>query len=267
MISRSKHVPIGLIASIAFGVIMAHAQNAPAPAPAPIAQPAAEEQPELDPNDLTNPLADFPGAAAQKKPAGPVDPDLPQPFDATKVNSAVKSSPFGRTVNLSESLVLTGIANINGKAMATLMDKESKRTYVVSDEPNPQGWRLAEIKPTASIKFSQVKVNIGGEIVTIRHDNEAQDELMKKHKMTPGSGGSPPPSPPGNEKGFQRERRGPPPEVMERYNKLSDDAKGRLRKTFEDSRERIMNMSPEDRRTFMENNFKKIAEEDEKNRK
>ena len=133
--------------------------------------------------------------------------------------------------------------------------------------PIHRGWRLEEIKPTASIKFSQVKVNIGGEIVTIRHDNEAQDELMKKHKITPGSGASPPPPPSGNDKGFQRERRGPPPEVMERYNKLSDDAKSRLRKTFEDSRERIMNMSPEDRRTFMENNFKKIAEEDEKNKK
>lgn len=280
--SRSQHsfVKAAVVRLLALACLMSlplPGQDQPAPPPAPLPaqgeqpaaapnQPATENQDEPDVTDLTNPFADLGGAAAPKKPVGPIDPDLPQPFDVNSVTSAVKTSPFNRTVNLSESLVLTGLASIDGKPMATLMDKESKRTYVVSEEPNAQGWRLEEMKPTASIKFSQVKVNIGGEVVTIRHDNEAQEELMKKNKMTPGGGG-PPGGPPGGDRGFSRERRGPPPEAVERYNKLSDDAKNKLRKTFEENRERVMNMSPDDRRVFMENTFRKIAEDDEKNRK
>jgi hypothetical protein len=264
-----------LLCAVAFAATSGLAQQVPASAPAqtpatpvPAAQLTAEDQPEFDPSDLTNPLAEFSvGTTRPKKPTGPVDPDLPQPFDAASITTAVKASPFSRTVNLSDSLVLTGIASIDGKPMATLLDKEKGRSYIVSEEPNQQGWRLEEIKPTASIKFSQVKVNIGGEIVTIRPDSEAQSEALKKHKAAPGGGDSGPPPPSGGDKGFQRDRRGPPPEVIERYNRLSDDAKNRLRKTFEDSRERLMNMSPDDRRTFMESNFKKVAEEDEKSKK
>ena len=54
---------------------------------------------------------------------------------------------------------------------------------------------------------------------------------------------------------------------MQRYQALSDDAKNKLRKTFEESRERIMNMNPEERRSFMEKTFKSVAEEDEAKRK
>ena len=113
----------------------------------------------------------------------------------------------------------------------------------------------------------QVKVNVAGEIVTIRHDNEAQEESMKKHKTAPGGGPPPPSSNGGEDRGFKREHRGPPPEVMQRYQALSDDAKNKLRKTFEESRERIMNMNPEERRSFMEKTFKSVAEEDEAKRK
>lgn len=265
---------LGALALVATGAL-AQQTTVPAPSPAtappvieqPVAPaPAADEQPELDPNELTNPLADFAGGATvRKKPTGPVDPDLPQPFDAAVVTTAVKASPFSRTVNLSDSLVLTGIANIDGKAIATLMDKESKKTYVVSDEPNSQGWRLAEIKPTASIKFSQVKVNIGGEIVTIRHDDDAQNEMMKKGKMTPGGGPSGPPS--GGERGFSREHSGPSRESMERFNRMSPDAQNRMKTVFKENGERLMNMSPEDRRNFIESNFNRIASEDEKSKK
>jgi len=221
---------------------------------------------EVDPSDLANPLADFP-AEATTKPATPSDPDLPQPFDPSLITKAMKTSPFNRSVNMSDSLVLTGVAYVEGKPMATLLDKDSKKTYVVSDEPNANGWTLTEAPRTSDIKRMQVKVNVAGEIVTIRHDNEAQEESMKKHKTAPGGGPPPPSSNGGEDRGFKREHRGPPPEVMQRYQALSDDAKNKLRKTFEESRERIMNMNPEERRSFMEKTFKSVAEEDEAKRK
>jgi hypothetical protein len=54
---------------------------------------------------------------------------------------------------------------------------------------------------------------------------------------------------------------------MERYNKLSDKAKEKLRSHFTENRERIMNMNPEERKSYMEKTFKKVAEEDESSRK
>lgn len=226
----------------------------------------AQSPAEPDPSDLANPLAEFPaGNAAPAKPAGPVDPDLPQPFDPSTITKAMKTSPFNRSVNMSDNLVLTGVAYVEGKPMATLLDKESKKTYVVSEDPNPNGWTLTEAPHTQDIKRMQVKVNVAGEIVTIRHDNDLQNEQMKKGKSAPAGG--PPPSARPEDRGFRRDQRGPPPEVIQRYQALSDDAKNKLRKTFEENRERITNMNPEERRAFMEKNFKTIAEEDEAKRK
>jgi hypothetical protein len=159
------------------------------------------------------------------------------------------------------------VAYVQGKPMATLLDKESKKTYVVSDEPNPSGWTLTEAPHSSDIKRMQVKVNVAGEIVTIRHDTEAQDESMKKGKMSPGGPSSSSGESRPEDRGFKRDHRGPPPEVMQRYQALSDDAKGKLRKTFEDNRERLTNMNPEERRAFMEKTFKTVAEEDEAKRK
>ena len=47
------------------------------------------------------------------------DPDLPTPFDATVANSLLENSPVTRSLNLSDALVLTGIAYIDGKPVAT----------------------------------------------------------------------------------------------------------------------------------------------------
>ena len=250
----------------------------PAPAPAPAAP--TEQPPAMAPaaagsdgdlSDLANPLAEFPaGNAAATMPAkaaGPVDPDLPQPFDPSNITKSMKTSPFNRSVNMSDNLVLTGVAYVEGKPMATLLDKESKKTYVVSEEPNHNGWTLTEAPRSSDIKRMQVKVSIGGEVVTIRHNEDAQNEQMKKGKNAPAGNPPPPPSGRPEDRGFRRDQRGPPPEVIQRYQALSEEAKSKLRKSFEDNRERITNMNPEERRAFMEKNFKTIAEEDESKRK
>ena len=59
------------------------------------------------------------------------------------------------------------------------------------------------------------------------------------------------------------ERRGPPPEVIARYNKLSDVAKEKMRQHFIENKERLTKMNPEERKAFMEKSFNAVAEEDE----
>ena len=263
-----------LLLTLAFTTGSARAQTtttAPAPAAEPAQAQAQAEGPaadDFDPSDLTNPLSGLPAPEAPAPPPLPTDPDLPRPFDPSNVFAAFKSSPFNRAVNLSESLVLTGMAYVDGKPMATLLDKESKKTYVVTEVPNASGWTLTEATPTTDLKRLQVKVNVAGEVVTIRHDSESQQEAMKKHKTAPGgSGGGEGERRGGEDRGFSRDRRGPPPEAVERYNKLSDGAKEKLRKHFTENRERVMNMNPEERKAYMEKSFKKIADEDESSRK
>ena len=85
------------------------------------------------------------------------DPDLPQPLDLNVTQSLLQSSPFTRALNLSEQLALTGIAYVQGKAVATLVDKATKKSYLVSETPNAEGWRLAEASASNEIKRSQKK--------------------------------------------------------------------------------------------------------------
>jgi len=200
-------------------------------------------------------------AMAQRPTAPPVkDPDLPQPFDANVLTPLITNNPFNRAVNLSESLVLTGMAAVNGKPMVTLMDKALKRTYVVTDEPNEDGWKLAEAPPQVALKRAQVKISIGSEVVTIRHDSESQEESMKKDKHAPG--GKPGGDPKAEDRGYKHGRAGPSQEQRERWEKLSDSAKEKVKGLFRDNRERLTNMTDEQRRAFMESNFKTIEEAD-----
>jgi len=194
------------------------------------------------------------------------DPDLPQPFDVKVLTPMLANSPFNRAVNLSDNLVLTGMATVDGKSMVTLMDKELKRTYVVTDEPNENGWKLAENPPHVELKKAQVKISIGSEVVTIRHDREGQEESMKKDKHSPGA--TPSREPSSNDRGFKRgPRSGPSPEQKERWDKLSDESKEKVKNLFRDNRERVMSMTEEQRRSFFESNFKTIEEADGANRK
>ena len=73
-------------------------------------------------------------------PPGP-DPDVPQPLNTVAAQELLANSPFTRTLNLSDSLVLTGIAYVDGRAVATLVNRSTRETFLVSDEPNAQGWR------------------------------------------------------------------------------------------------------------------------------
>lgn len=101
------------------------------------------------------------------------DPDLPQPLDLSIAATLIEKSPFTRALNLSEKLQLTGIAYVQGKPVATLMDRETKKNYLVSEEPNALGWKLAEATASTALKLTRVKLQVGNEVVTI-HYGDAQ---------------------------------------------------------------------------------------------
>jgi hypothetical protein len=108
------------------------------------------------------------------------DPDLPQPLDPSVATPLISKSPFTRALNLAEKLQLTGIAYVQGKPVATLVDRETKQNYLVSDQPNSQGWKLAGATASTALKAASVQLQVGNETVTI-HYGDAQ--------LTPASAG------------------------------------------------------------------------------
>jgi hypothetical protein len=115
------------------------------------------------------------------------DLDLPQPLTVEHFRELKENSPFTRALNLSESLMLTGLAQVDGKPVATLMDRESKQTYVISEVPNPQGWKLVEITSPSGADLEAVSalISVGGERVSVRYDERQLQLKPNQSKSAP----------------------------------------------------------------------------------
>lgn len=103
----------------------------------------------------------------------PADPDLPQPFDPAAFLPMLRSSPFNRVVDYTDTLQLTGVAWVDGKPMATFQDRQTKRQIVVSDQANAQGWKLSEVNLSEDLRDYEIKLQVGDEQFAFRY-NEAQ---------------------------------------------------------------------------------------------
>ena len=104
--------------------------------------------------------------------AGNQDGVVPQPYDpSTATQALLKSSPFTRTLNPSDSLLLTGLAYVQGKPVATIKDRLKNKSYVVSEQPNELGWKLTGATPSNELRRAEVKLMIGSEEVTIRYSD------------------------------------------------------------------------------------------------
>lgn len=202
------------------------------------------------------PMAVF---AVDPEPAA--DPDLPQPFDPETLASITTSSPFTRMVNMSDNLVLTSISYINGKPVATIFNKETKESFIVSNEPNFQGWVLNEALPAPDITRSRAVVTIGGEQVKVSYAAITAAD-MKGDKKDKSSGDRPPP--PGGGDGFRRENRGPSDEDRKKYESLSDKAKEKFRDMMRSkfSDEKFRNAPEEERRNIIRKEFERIEKDD-----
>ena len=212
-------------------------------------------------DELLTPQQPVAAPAAPAAPAGPVDPDLPQPFDATSLSAIIQNSPFTRIVSISDSLVLTGMAYVNGKPVVTIFDKNEKQSLVVSEEPNLKGWKLMEALPTTNIERAQAKIAIGGETFSIRHSVLDKNDLTKG-KSDKGDKGPRPDSSSGDR--LSRGSRGPSEEDRKKYESLSEKAKDKFRNAMREkfSDEKFRNAPEEERRNAIRTMFEKIQKED-----
>lgn len=202
----------------------------------------------------------FAGAGAQN-----AAPWAPSPVTQEDVKPIVENSPFTRPLNLSDSLILTGIASIADEKVVTLLDKNSKETYVVTGQPNAQGWKMIGVQGNSGdLEKVTAKISVpGGEVVAVRFDEKQlkPGEGKPAAGQTPGHGEGHGPGPGGPE---GRHGFGPPPEVREKFAKLSEDQRRKLFERFRDFGARHPEMSREDLRKHMGEQLDREVEKAEK---
>ena len=142
-------------------------------------------------------------------------PEAPSANDFTALR---KTSPFTRVLSLPATYALRGVATINNEQVATLYNRETKKTIVVTpDGENEAGLSLVEIVPAADLEGVAAKISFAG------------DEAELKYELTQIL---PQPRPPGSGSGGdvkEGERRGPSPQDVERYKALPEEKQAKLR--------------------------------------
>lgn len=179
--------------------------------------------------------AEMPVASSTLKDDG----TIPQPLRSDTFNALLASSPFTRSVGVSDSLILTGVARFDDEVFATLLDTKTMVSQMVSRTPNGEGWQLMDVRgDPAKIETCTARIQIrGGEIVSIRY----QEPPPKSARVFVGAGGAagsgggnlPPLSPSQAEEarkaavnyreGFTSDGypKQPPPEMVEKLSRLS----------------------------------------------
>ncbi len=114
-------------------------------------------------------------ATAQQEVQQPHPKTVPQSLEEEEFAELLSSSPFERTLNLSGSYALTGIAQVGDETLATLIDLESKESHLLSSRPNAMGWTILKVSDSTSAGSVTATISLaGGSIVTVRFADSPQ---------------------------------------------------------------------------------------------
>lgn len=176
------------------------------------------------------------GADAMPKTLSPSDDSaVPQSVKEEDYSALFTNSPFTRSLGISDSIILTGIARIEGEVYATLLDTETLKSQVVSKTVNFQGWRLVGVTgdPAESRTWSAKIQVVGGQVVSVRYQKPPTKRLLSATNST-GSAAQLPPLSSSQEaeaknaainyqEGFSSDGypRKPPPEMVQKLSRLS----------------------------------------------
>lgn len=170
--------------------------------------------------------------------------------------SLQQASPFLRSLDLSQTMQLTGIARINGDLVATLRDRETSKTHIVSGVVNDQGWRMVAVGgEQANLETVTAEIAMAsGETFAVRFDEK---QLHPTELQMPGSKGSTHGAQggKGEKPRYTNFREGvsgdgfrgpPPPELVKKLEKLNEATRDQLIQKIGEIRERGT-VSSEDR--------------------
>lgn len=129
-----------------------------------------------------------------------------------------KTSPFTRVLSLPGTYALRGVATINQIQVATLYNRETKKTIIVTpDGGNEAGISLVEVMPSSTLEGVAAKISFAGDEAELKYELA---EIFPQPKVAGASGKG---------GGKEGERRGPSPQDIERYKALPEDKQAKLR--------------------------------------
>ncbi|MDB6119447.1 MAG: hypothetical protein JWO08_3228 [Verrucomicrobiaceae bacterium] len=192
------------------------------------------------------------------------DPDLPQPFDASAILPMLKNPPFNRVVDYTDNLLLTGVAYLDGKPMATLLDRNTNKRYVVSEVPNEQGWRLAEANVSNELHGTEIKLQVGVETVTIRYSDSQLNSVPKNPRaVAPSVNRGQASSPRTNSSGHISTSAYLNPADQEYYRKgMSKDVRDKFRDVMRSHEDKMTKMTDDQRASYTQKIFSKYKAQD-----
>ena len=150
-----------------------------------------------------------------------VRPVAPQPAPPSEQDYEAlrKTSPFTRVLSLPETYTLRGVASVGGAQIATLYNRETKKTIVVTpDGNNEAGLTLVEVVPGNDLAGVTAKVSFAGDEAELKYDVE---HLFPQPKGQAHSGR--------REGGKDGERRRPSPQDIERFKALPEEKQAKLK--------------------------------------
>jgi hypothetical protein len=190
-------------------------------------------------------LATF-ASAAEDAPAtpGPIpvetipsDP-APEAPSASDFEALRKTSPFTRVLSLSETYALRGVAKINNEQVATLYNRETKKTVVITrDGNNEAGISLVGVTGAPQLDGVTAKISFAGDEAELKYETSQLYPAPKGQPGAPGQPGRPP----------EGEQRGPSPQDIERYKALPEEKQAKLREYIGHVMKNYPNLSREER--------------------
>ena len=113
------------------------------------------------------------GAGAEENSISKSTNFAPEPLTEEDFRAVIEHSPFTRTVRLTDSLILTGIAHLGRTPVVALLDAEDGSSISISDSPNARGWRLVDLRGEEDLESAMVSMAFPtGEVIRIRHDKD-----------------------------------------------------------------------------------------------
>ncbi|WP_156345875.1 hypothetical protein [Verrucomicrobium spinosum] len=192
---------------------------------------------------------------------------MPQPLKQELFEGLLANPPFTRSLGLSDTLILTGVARFDSEVFATLLDTKTMESQVVSQKPIGKAGNLlasAAIPPDAHLVGQDPDQGGRGRGDPLwEAATQAQTPIGGGGGFGGGPGGSPAPLSPSEQaeakqaavnyrEGFSSDGypRQPPPEMVEKLSRMSVEQREAINREMIGIRNRGMSM--EERRRIYE---------------
>lgn len=163
--------------------------------------------------------------------------ELPVAVEKGHFTQFLSHSPFLRTLNLEETYALRGIAEIDGVQVATLYNRHTKKSLLVT--ANQMNAERMQLKEVSEADF------LNGVSATIAVADEEMNLKFEPERIAPGPknpGGKGPSS-----SGSSSEHRGPSQQDIDRYKALPPEKQEKLKEYIRQTMQRYPDMSREER--------------------